>query len=120
MLQSLHTLTPEQALQCLSNEPLSVTLPFYQNTVVDISEFINSIQANLNEVNQLVSMRDPSLHLLDWTVSCQGYTIIGGDSRIQRVIRAHGVHFEDKEVVEHLFDSADYEDLSANGDDDFV
>lgn len=116
----MQTFTPELALQCLSNEPLSVTLPFYQNTVVDISEFVNSIQANLNEVNQLVSMRDPSLHLIDWTVSCQGYTIIGGDFRIQRVIRAHGMHFDDKEVVEHLFDLADYDDLSANGDDDFV
>ena len=27
---------------------------------------------------------------------------------------------EDKELVEHIFDSPDYEDLSANGDDDFV
>ena len=65
-------------------------------------------------------MRDPSLHLLDWTVSCQSYTLIGGDTRIQRVIRAHRMHLEDKEIVEHLFDAPDYEDLSANGDDDFV
>jgi hypothetical protein len=30
------------------------------------------------------------------------------------------MHKEDKEVVEHIFDAPDYEDLSANGDDDFV
>ena len=65
-------------------------------------------------------MRDPSLHLVDWTVACQCYTLIGGDSRIQRIIKAHGMHKEDKELVEHIFDSPDYEDLSANGDDDFV
>lgn len=30
------------------------------------------------------------------------------------------MHKEDKELVEHIFDSPEYEDLSANGDDDFV
>lgn len=60
------------------------------------------------------------MHLLDWTVIIQGYTVIGGDSRIQRVMRTHRMQFEDKEVVDHFFDSPDDDDLSAFGDDDFV
>jgi hypothetical protein len=57
---------------------------------------------------------------LDWTVSFQGYTLIGGDSRIQRVIKLQGMQYEDKEIVEHIYDIPDDDDLSAFGDDDFV
>ena len=88
--------------------------------MVDISEFVNSLQANLNEVNKISSLRDPSLRLVDWTVSFEGYIVIGGDERIQRVIRSYRMHQEDKEILEHLYDAPDDDDLSAFGDDDYV
>ena len=39
---------------------------------------------------------------------------------IQRVMRCHNMFAEDKEVIEHFYDVADDDDLSAFGDDEFV
>lgn len=39
---------------------------------------------------------------------------------IQRVVRCHDMFTEDKDVIEHFYDVADDDDLSAFGDDEFV
>ncbi len=36
------------------------------------------------------------------------------------MIKLQGMQYEDKEIVEHIYDIPDDDDLSAFGDDDFV
>ena len=68
---------------------LQISVPFPADILVDVAELINAVQEDMDMISQMISLKEPCLHLVDWSIYYNGFCLLGQNDSIRRVMSAH-------------------------------